>query len=102
MNSAAIVTRVQTRNVRCDQFAFSRAERRVTTQENFVVFEQRPRHFWKRLKDLQQARLRFQRTQETHRDAVAGALTAALGRIKSRASFFRSDVGSWQTKFSQT
>src|SRR2546422_11724429 len=102
MNSAAIIAVVQTRDVRRDHLALGRAEWRLAAQQDFMILEQRPRGLGKRPKHLQQPCLGFQRAQKTHRDMVAGALTAALGRTKSSISFFTSVVGSWQTKFSQT
>jgi hypothetical protein len=57
VNGLATIAIVQPGDIRSDQFSFSRAERRITAQQHFVILPQWPRSFWKSLKNLQQARL---------------------------------------------
>jgi len=76
MNGTAVVAFVQAGEVRGDWPKFSGSERRITTQEHFVIFQQRPRGSGKNLEYLQQTRLGFQRSEITHRGNRSDAKAA--------------------------
>src|SRR5437762_11993843 len=99
MNGMAIMTIVQARHVRRNQFAFRCGEWRFAAQQNFVILNQRSRDFGKRLKNLEQTCIGLERTQITHR---RNSVLSAGRRVNNWARVFTSVVGSWQTKFSQT